>query len=98
MAAARDVVHALADAGLTVATGESLTAGLLAARLGDVPGLGRGEHRHLLQQRVALVAGLDQQRQRHRRPRGRVPRRVCGLWSQRIGSPVTTISACTRQA
>ena len=36
-AAARDVVHALAHAGLTVATGESLTAGLLAARLADAP-------------------------------------------------------------
>lgn len=33
-----DVVHALLDAGLTIASGESLTAGLVAATLVEVPG------------------------------------------------------------
>ena len=38
MADARDIVALLTGAGLTVATGESLTAGLVSATLADVPG------------------------------------------------------------
>lgn len=41
MSRAEDVVTALADAGLTVACAESLTAGLLSATIADVPGCSR---------------------------------------------------------
>ena len=58
MAAARDVVHALADAGLTVATGESLTADLLAARLADVPGASAVLHGGVVAYQNAVKTGL----------------------------------------
>ena len=41
MTLARDVVGRLRDAGLTVATGESITGGLVSATLVDVPGSSR---------------------------------------------------------
>ena len=58
MAGARDVVHALAHAGRTVATGEPLTAGLLAARLADVPGASAVLHGGVVAYQNAVKTGL----------------------------------------
>ncbi|MFP3473145.1 CinA family protein, partial [Micrococcus sp. SIMBA_144] len=58
MEGAQDVVIEQAQEGRTVAKGESLTAGMLAARLADVPGASAVMHGGVVAYQNAVKTGL----------------------------------------